>query len=151
MTDREMIEEMVKITNFTAFDYRQGTIQSKTIYTAMAEALYNADYRKIPEGAVVLDKEEYNKLRAGNYKIESLYKQYPYRVLVGFNSMVFSQDHENYKKLFDDIEKRIAEEIRKETAREIFKFIVADWSWEEGNIISDLRDFIEKRYGVKVE
>jgi DNA invertase Pin-like site-specific DNA recombinase len=30
--------------------------------------------------------------------------------------MVFSQDHENYEKLFDDIEKRIAEEIRKETA-----------------------------------
>ena len=62
MTDKEMIEEMAKITNFTAFDYRQGTIQSKTIYTAMAEALYNADYRKMPEGAVVLTKGAYESI-----------------------------------------------------------------------------------------
>ncbi len=55
MNKDEMVEEMAKITNFTAFDYRQGTIQSKTIYTAMAEALYNAGYRKVGEDEMVFN------------------------------------------------------------------------------------------------
>ena len=59
MNKDEMVEEMAKITNFTAFDYRQGTIQSKTIYTAMATALYNAGYRKVADDEMVLDKNGY--------------------------------------------------------------------------------------------
>lgn len=35
----KQIEEMAKIANFTAFDYRNGEIKSKTIYTAIAEAI----------------------------------------------------------------------------------------------------------------
>ena len=64
----------------------------------------------------MLTKEEYNKLRADSYNLKRLYEQYPYRVLVGFNSMIFSQDHEHYEQLFDDIEKRSIGEVRKETA-----------------------------------
>lgn len=58
MNKDEMIEEIAKITNFTAFDYRQGTIQSKTIYTAMAEALYNAGYRKVADDEQIVNTEQ---------------------------------------------------------------------------------------------
>lgn len=61
MNDKEMIEKMARIANFTAFDYRQGAIQSKTIYTAIAEAIY--EY--MTENAVVLTKEEYDDLQVG--------------------------------------------------------------------------------------
>ena len=68
MNKDEMIEEMAKTTNFTAFDYRQGTIQSKTIYTAMAESLYNANCRIIGEDEIVVKKSEYEELRLAKYK-----------------------------------------------------------------------------------
>ena len=53
--DKKQIEEMAKIANFTAFDYRQGTIKSKTIYTAIAEAIY----KYLTEDSVVLAEREF--------------------------------------------------------------------------------------------
>lgn len=63
MNKDEMVEEMAKITNFTAFDYRQGTIQSKTIYTAMAEALINEGYRKVADDEIVESMKTYERAR----------------------------------------------------------------------------------------
>lgn len=63
MNKDEMIEEMAKITNFSAFDFKQGTTRSKTIYTAMAEALYNAGYRKVGEDEIVESMKTYERAR----------------------------------------------------------------------------------------
>ena len=73
----------------------------------------NCNVGELPkENAVVLTREEYKKLKHRSGTLEQLYNQYPYRVLVGFNSMVFSQDRESYEKLYNEIE----EKARKETA-----------------------------------
>lgn len=63
MNKDEMIEEMAKITNYTAFDFTQGAIESATIYTAMAEALYNAGYRKVTEDEIVESMKTYERAR----------------------------------------------------------------------------------------
>ena len=63
MNEDEMVEDMAKIANFSAFDYKQGKVQSKTIYTAMAEALYNANYRKVGEDEIVESMKTYERAR----------------------------------------------------------------------------------------
>lgn len=63
MNKDEMIEEMAKITNYTAFDFTQGAIESATIYTAMAEALYNAGYRKVGDDEIVESMKTYERAR----------------------------------------------------------------------------------------
>lgn len=63
MNKDEMIEEMAKIANFSAFDFKQGTIRSKTIYTAMAEALYNANCRIIADDEIVESMKTYERAR----------------------------------------------------------------------------------------
>lgn len=60
MTEKEMIEE---ISN----DIRDSLklhIGKTILYPYIANDLYNAGYRKIPEGSVVLTKEKYEKLTA---------------------------------------------------------------------------------------
>ena len=84
-----------------------------------AEMLYNEGYRKIPEGAVVLTKEEHKKLKHGSGTLEKLYNQYPFRVLVGFNSMVFCQDRECFERLYDEIEERASKETAEKFAERL--------------------------------
>lgn len=64
MTKQEQIEEMAKIVDemYWVYDTTAGDI---------AEALYNAGYRKIPENAVVLTEEEYIDL-SRNYVTEQI-------------------------------------------------------------------------------
>lgn len=73
MTDREkQIEEIIlvvkeKMTDNASIDIVEDLVSFNGndfdhIAEQTAEALYNAGYRKIPEGAVVLTKEEYEKL-----------------------------------------------------------------------------------------
>lgn len=70
MTDKEMIEELARIIcketsnrglcekcDFKKHEQFGYTYQCSKFDTA--EAIYNADYRKIPKGAVVLTKEEF--------------------------------------------------------------------------------------------
>ena len=114
MDKQKQIEEMIEL--MADWALRNNMCWHEGHAKALAETFAENDYEKVHEGAVVLTGEEYKKLIADSYNLKRLYEQYPYRVLVGFNSMVFSQDHEHYEKLFDDIEKRISEEIRKETA-----------------------------------
>ena len=150
MDKQKQIEEMAQCKNFSGTICSNCGVKAGCDRYTLAEELYNAGYRKIPEGAVVLTGEEHNKLRADSYNLKRLYEQYPYRVLVVFNSMVFSQDHENYEKLFDDIEKRIAEEIRNEAVAkfaEMLKDLVAErncnenYDWEDVQI--DGQIFVE--------
>ena len=64
MTKQEQIEEIAKIIDemYWVYDTTAGDI---------AEELYNAGYRKIPENAVVLTKEEYIDL-SRNYVTEQI-------------------------------------------------------------------------------
>ena len=59
----KMVEEMAKIANFSAFDYKQGKVQSKSIYTAMAEALINEGYRKVADDEIVESMKTYERAR----------------------------------------------------------------------------------------
>lgn len=60
--DKQMIEEMAKvISGIEILDLRPDTASANEVEAGIeAEHLYNAGYRKIPEGAVVLTKEEYS-------------------------------------------------------------------------------------------
>lgn len=49
----------------------KSTEHTKTLNDVVAEELYNAGYRKIPEGAVVLTREEYEKLKQYEEKVKS--------------------------------------------------------------------------------
>ena len=77
MNKDEMVEEMAKIANFSAFDFTQGTIQSKTIYTAMAEALYNAKYRKVADDEIVIKKSEYEALLLEQKRLKEMVDRIP--------------------------------------------------------------------------
>jgi hypothetical protein len=66
MTDEKQIEEMAKIVgwhcNEKSMDYCD---EVDCCDECLARDLYNAGYRKIPENAVVLTREEYEKLKRG--------------------------------------------------------------------------------------
>jgi hypothetical protein len=66
MTDKEMIEEMAKFIPNDIVRY-DGMPRGQHLYIEqkeeIAKELLKAGYRKIPEGSVVLSKEEYVKLK----------------------------------------------------------------------------------------
>jgi hypothetical protein len=131
MNEKEMIEEMAKI-----IDNNHGFIVSSV---ETAQAIYNADYRKIPEGSVVLSKEEYADLQIS--------KDFNY----GY--------HEGTKNMEAYYENIRIPEARKETAQEIFyklkeTLIINN---EENTEFFDYDytletiDKLAKQYGVEVE
>lgn len=63
MDKETQVLEMAKIANFSAFDYKQGKVQSKSIYTAMAEALINEGYRKVADDEIVESMKTYEGAR----------------------------------------------------------------------------------------
>lgn len=83
MTKQEQIEEIAKIIDemYWVYDTTAGDI---------AEGLYNAGYRKIPENAVVLTKEEYIDL-SRNYvteQIEQARKETAREILSKLNALM---------------------------------------------------------------
>ena len=76
--DKQMIEEMVEAMGNWAL--RNNMCWNEGHAKSLAEALYNAGYRKIPEGAVVLTREEYECLvktaqdKIGNMKLNDFLK-----------------------------------------------------------------------------
>lgn len=117
-TDK-MIEEMAKV---MAENWFNETIIST------AERLINAGYRKIPEGSVVLSKEEYEGLQMA--------KDFNYGYHEGEKNMTLY--YENIK----------LPEARKETAKEILKDVLEGiGEFYAGDIVEELA----KKYGVEVE
>lgn len=168
MEDKKQIEEMAKELKELAKIVR-NILENRTdiqyipdLAFPIAKELLKHYQPKLPENAVVfiptdeqyalLSKEEYEKLKNGNGRLERLYERYPYRVLVGHNSMVFSQNHESVAKLFNKID----QEARKETAKEILtcvkEFVVKYRGVGCGvhPLVFDLEE-LAKRYGVEVE
>lgn len=103
-------------------------------FLGWCEKLYNAGYRKIPEDAVVLTREEYEKL-----KNESIDK-------------FFNEDDKFFKAEFADmkdkcvrrINKDYAKKVRKETAEKLLDEI----DYESNGQTKSITDLFRKKYGV---
>lgn len=132
MTERELIEEMAKVIQDGELDRNRGDLDCSEFPTdivikvglqrlAGAKALYNAWYRKIPEGAVVLTREEFERWHTWTV-----------------DKKVFTQS-EFYTRL-----KYSVHEARKETAREILKAVRQFY----GNDYT-IALWIESMYGVR--
>ena len=65
--EKQMIEEMAQCKNFNGYTCKSCGVKNSCDRYILAEELYNAGYRKIPENAVVLTREEQQRYAA--YKI----------------------------------------------------------------------------------
>ena len=138
MTKQEQIEEMAKIVD-----------EMYNVYTTtaddIAEGLYNAGYRKIQDGTVVLTNEEYDKL--------GLFEETVQEYKSDNGQLVLVKEQKKLQKYSTDI----ADFIRKETAKEIMQCL-----YEKCYEIQNLRECVAhitpldiltlaEQYGVEVE
>lgn len=129
MTNKEKIEEMAKIVD-EYFEVYCTTPKD------IAESLYEAGYRKIPDGAVVLTKEDLKK-----YAKDCLIGE-----IAGLDIL---------KGAFAKAE-RVAEKVRKETAKEILQKIEGRANWflesqiQEDHFVEQIKELVEE-YGVEIE
>ena len=153
MTKQEQIEEMAKIVD-----------EMYNVYTTtaddIAEGLYNAGYRKIQDGTVVLTNEEYDKL--------GLFEETVQEYKSDNGQLVLVKEQKKLQKYSTDI----ADFIRKETAKEIFQKVVnicrKEEDFQDGTVNTQLEPLyfgimngcafirgkvkeLAKQYGVEVE
>lgn len=153
MTRQEQIEEMAKIVD-----------EMYNVYTTtaddIAEGLYNAGYRKIQDGTVVLTNKEYDKLGLFEETVQE------YKETNG--QLVLVKEQKKLQKYSTDI----ADFIRKETAKEIFQKVVnicrKEEDFQDGTVNTQLEPLyfgimngcafirgevkeLAKQYGVEVE
>ena len=143
MNQREQIEEIKQVLIKTCKrcrPFEEDYMQSK-----YAEAIYNAGYRKLPEWAVVLTKEEY----------ENLKNKPPFAVIKYDEDKMKKIVKESAKNIVFEFTEKGKDEIRKETAKEILGLLsVNKWVMEHA-LPCDRDYFIAKmiceKYGVEVE
>ena len=140
MTEQEQIEEMANCD--PCYErYGECPIKDKATCTSWTRAVnqYEQGYRKIPEDAVVLTKEEYEVL-ANQYKNLEI---------------KYSNLSDNYKLCKDANEtlKRNVVTTRKETAREILNMgkKLYKMSYHKSNAMPRLIEWIKVEYGVEIE
>ena len=143
MNEKEMIEEMAKDTGGCDYPQRDCSKcwrleERECSAYAYAKTYYEKGYRKIPEGSVVLSKEEYNELKS------------------------------RAEEVFNEMTERMKAEVKiagrmgvikgsKETAKEIFKEIMKTPYYNENaerqGYLIRLEKFneIAKQFGVEVE
>lgn len=135
MTDKEkQIEEMGKI-----LCNDMGCKYCERCYDLMkAESLYNAGCRKIPEGSVVLTKEEYEELKFAKNLLELR------------EETIKSLEDANIR-YAEALELKVNKKERKETAREILQMFkdYLKYSWTKS--VDFVYHEIEKQFGVEVE
>lgn len=133
-TKQEQIEEIAKIIDemYWVYDTTAGDI---------AEGLYNAGYRKIPENAVVLTKEKYDKLGLFEESVQE-YKS-------DNGQLVLVKERKTLQKYSTDV----ADFIRKETAKEILDKLNAlmEQYHYKSTAWRNCANFIKETYGVEVE
>lgn len=123
MTDEKTIEEMAK--DFTKFE-----ITTKQGISVFAERLYNLGYRKIPENAVVLTKEELeNMVNMANVQIKCI------------TDIAINARKETAMEILDDIKFLVEERNGAD---------IEDLSID-GTILEEVLDELAKQYGVEVE
>ena len=139
MTDKQQIEEMVKVIGVIRPEISHENGRERTVICMrnatnkeIAEALYNAGYRKVDENAVVLTEKEYNTLLA---KLER-YKN---------------------KKAWA-VTKEVCEEYRKETAKDFIFKVESYLGYNDDNetftkkeLLLILAEVAKEQFGVEVE
>ena len=134
MNREEQIAEIAKIIDemYWVYDTTAGEI---------AEGLYDAGYRKIPENAVVLTKEEYDKL--------GLFEETVQEYKSDNGQLVLVKEQKKLQKYSTDI----ADFIRKETAKEILSKLNAlmEQYHYKSTAWRNCANFIKERYGLEVE
>ena len=121
----------------------------------IAEALYNAGYRKVPEDSVVLSKEEYEML-ANQYKaLDIKYTN------LSDNYRLCKDANETLKQNVINVRKETAKEIITEVQNEIFKYLGVKSIKEADklsllgslityDLITDKLHQLAHQYGVKI-
>ena len=128
MDEQKQIEEMAELINIQLPDYEHSFRDCLNA----AEKLYKKGYRKIPEGAVVLTREESQKYAA-------------YKIIEPLIRGCLDRERE--------LEKRL-ETIRKETAREFAKDLSEErrlLGYEDNDFCMGATRVDAKQYGVEVE
>lgn len=128
MTDKEMIEEMARVifergVALDGTDFVFG-LNGSDHFERIATAIYNAGYRKIPEGSVVLSEGEYSDILED--EVKTLERDIAeYWVCLDIDAVARELHKDGYRKLDDHAimtlrkAKGLEERTRKETAREI--------------------------------
>lgn len=147
MTKQEQIEEMKTLLLETYVEWldKPTTDKKPNLYDMDANKLYNAGYRKIPENAVVLTKEDYEDLKvaADNYDM--------------FWFCSFGGCEGARKGCKDDCEMSIFVQERKKTAKEILLLLGKGYDETEKTEFNNLQWYkefcceLKHRYGVEVE
>ena len=109
---QEQIEEMVSIMTTSNNPFVDVPID---IMPKVAEALYNAGYRKLPKDSVVLSREEYERLKRVENEKDRLYE-----IKLDLENQLIEKGWTEYEGA-DEIEKRVS----KETAEKIFKMLLS--------------------------
>lgn len=136
MNDKQQIEEIAQDIASNCPDMVDNACGGKPCYVCLAERLVKDNYRKIPENAVMMTREYYNRIRSQTRKV------------IDLESII-----------------KADERIRKDTAREIIekvlgfigsnqKFWLVDDERITINFTDDLFDFmgnLAKQCGVQIE
>lgn len=128
MTEREMIEKMAKAVANIHRCFLEDE-NSEILDDYIAEKLIEQGYCKIPEGAVVLTREEYEELQTG--------KDFDYGYREGESNM--TSYYENIR----------LPEVRKETAREILSEMFKQIKGYEN--VDIILSRIAKQFGVEIK
>jgi hypothetical protein len=151
-TTNEMVEEMAKgmcehcIENeeFTCSIAPQPCVFAKTF----AENLYNAGYRKIPEDAVVLTREEAEQV-CGTVKAHGELLKYLQEAKSVFEEEMKEAQKEFVKRLEED-EKEIRKETAEKFAERVSKAFIGlncididEWNWCQRKIDEICKEFTE--------
>ena len=145
MNKQEQIEEMAQFICGRSTDdvciIDRTSCDCNCAWARTAEAIYNAGYRKIPENAVVLTKEEYDKL--------GLFEETVQEYKSDNGQLVLVKEQKKLQKYSTDI----ADFIRKETAKEILSKLNAlmEQYHYKSTAWRNCANFIKERYGLGVE
>lgn len=138
MIDKQQIEEMAKVLCGITRACKDCKLNGNCLAYNSAEALYNTNYRKVPENAVVLTREEYEELKNESAAIAKDYQEM---------GQFYDEKCEELEKLIQEKHKW-TEQARKETAKEILKWLV------DTGVINTAPDttkmYFKEQFGVEV-
>lgn len=176
MTDKEkQIEEMVEVIKAQSVKYNANCDKDcddcpyGDCVGKLAEELLKASYRKIPEGSVVLSEGEYSDILED--EVETLERDIAeYWVCLDIDAVAQELHKDGYRKLDDHAimtlrkAKGLEERTRKETARDILKFVdkkldlyqngvIGGSLYDDGykSAVQEIKFSIKKQFGVEVE
>lgn len=145
MTKQEQIEEMISAMTASNNPFVDVPID---IMPKVAEALYNAGYRKLPKDSVVLSREEYERLKRVENEKDRLYE-----IKLDLENQLIEKGWTDYEGA-DEIEKRVS----KETAEKILDLLVPDCkacdeNWHSGCLClrATLAEKIAKQFGLEIK